>query len=220
MVDNGYRMKFVSSTKELKEIILKAYQVVKKELHTDTNKKFHSLEHTIRVANTCLFLAKELDGYGDVLLLSALFHDIGRPIESKTGRCHAEIGVERVQLFLEQEELTELSQDVCDAIMSHRFSKNIKPKTLEAEILQDADALDALGAFGLFRTLGYSFEKGRDLDESLEHFYEKLFTLSSRMHFPITKKLAKEREKILYDFVAGINEDRKKEDFNHLLKQL
>jgi hypothetical protein len=40
------------------------------------------------------------------------------------------------------------------------------------------------------------------------------------MHFPITKKIARKREKILYDFVDGINDDKKRADFNQLFRQL
>ena len=220
MQHKKYRMKVLSSTNILKEIVAKAYKVLEKELQTDTNKRFHSLEHTLKVANTCIYLAKELDAFVDVVVLAAIFHDIGRPIESKTGRCHAEIGAERAKLFLSQEGLTELIDDVCEAIKVHRFSKGIEPVTLEAKILQDADALDALGSYGLFRTLGYSFEKGRDLEESIEHFHDKLFKLSSRMHFSITRSMAEEREKILHDFVNGINKDKNNAELNQLINQL
>lgn len=213
-------MKYIPTKSEFRKIISKAHIIVKKELHTETNKKFHSLEHTLRVVNTCLFLSEKLDAYVDVVVLAAIFHDIGRPIESKTGRCHAEIGAEQAEQFLNQEGLIDLTKDVCDAIKSHRFSKNIEPISLEAKILQDADTLDALGALGLYRTLGFSFERGLNLDESIEHFHDKLFKLSSRMHFPESKKLAEEKEKILYDFVEGVDLDKEKSDFNNILNQL
>jgi uncharacterized protein len=219
MSSKKYKTKVITDSFEFKEIIRRAYEIVRKELFTDTNKKFHSLEHTLRVVNTCIQLAEELNAYVDVVVLAAMFHDIGRPIESKTGQCHAEIGRERAKQFLEQENLTELSEDVCYAIEVHRFSKNIEPNTLEARILQDADALDALGAMGLYRTLGFSFEKGRELDEAIEHFHEKLFRLSSRMHFPVTKSMAQEQEKILYDFVKGIETYKEKSVFEGVLSK-
>ena len=219
MTNKQYKTKHLSASK-LKESIIKAHNIVKEKFHTDSNKRFHSLEHTLRVVNTCIFLAKELDAYMDIVTLAAMFHDIGRPEESLTGRCHAEIGSEEAAHFLKQEGLNALIADVCKAIETHRFSKGIEPVTLEAKILQDADALDALGAMGLYRTLGFSFENERDLDEAVMHFHEKLFKLSARMHFPITKKLAMEREKILWDFVDGIDSEKKKTDFNLVLHDL
>ncbi|MHA1199979.1 MAG: HD domain-containing protein [Candidatus Heimdallarchaeaceae archaeon] len=220
MSSNEYKMKHIPTKSEFRKIISKAYNIVKEELHTETNKKFHSLEHTLRVVNNCLFLSEKLDAYVDVVVLAAIFHDIGRPVESKTGRCHAEVGAEQAEQFLNQEGLTELIKDVSDAIKSHRFSKNIEPTTLEAKILQDADTLDALGATGLYRTLGFSFERGLDLDESIEHFHDKLLKLSSRMHFSESNKLAKEKEKILYDFVEGIDLDKEVSDFKNILNRL
>ncbi len=219
MPKKEYKLKYVPSVSKLKEIVSRAHNIVKQELYTETNKKFHSLEHTLRVVSTCLFLAKELDANLDVVVLSAMFHDIGRPRESESGKCHAVIGAERAEHFLKQEGLTGLIDDVCGAIKSHRFSKNIDPATLEAKILQDADALDALGAMGLYRTLGFSFEKGRGLEESVEHFHDKLFKLSSRMHFPLTKKMAEEKERILHEFVEGINLDKRNADLEEILNR-
>ena len=43
MDQNKYKMKLLTSPEELRKIISKAYKVVEGELHTDTNKKFHSL---------------------------------------------------------------------------------------------------------------------------------------------------------------------------------
>lgn len=220
MIPTKYKTKYIHSNSKLIEIISKAYKIVKQELYTETNKKFHSLEHTLRVVNTCISLSEELDAYFDIIIIAALFHDIGRPIESQTGRCHAEIGAEKAKQFLIQEELTNLVKDVSDAILSHRFSKNIDPVSLEAKILQDADSLDALGATGLYRTLGFSFERGLDLDESIEHFHDKLFKLSKRMHFSSSKKIAEAKERILYDFVNGIALDKKNSDFKLLINRI
>ncbi len=41
------------------------------------------------------------------------------------------------------------------AITTHSYSANIPPETIEAEILQDADRLDALGAIGIAQLLPY-----------------------------------------------------------------
>ena len=40
-------------------------------------------------------------------------------------------------------------------IATHRFRKNLQPRTLEAKILFDADKLDVTGAIGIARTLMY-----------------------------------------------------------------
>ena len=40
---------------------------------------------------------------------------------------------------------------ICHAILTHSFSGGLRPETLEAAIVQDADRIDALGAIGIAR---------------------------------------------------------------------
>ncbi len=220
MKDSEDYLEFFPNYYEFKGILIKAYQFILKQFLVSGNKKSHSLEHTIRVTHTCMKLGYELNAKLDVLIIAALFHDTGRPIEEATGRCHAELSADIATEFLKEHSLNDMIPEVCDIILSHRFSKKIKPKSKEGKILKDADALDALGAMGLYRTISYSIEKKYDLKKALEHFDEKLFKLPELMHFPFTKKLAEERCKILKEFVKDIEENREKSNFDSLLEQL
>lgn len=81
--------------------------------------------------------------------------------------------------------------DIAHAIEAHSFSANIPARTLEAQIVQDADRLDGLGAIGIarcFATAGvlkrpfYSDEDpfcvSRPADDqqfTVDHFFAKLF---------------------------------------------
>ncbi|MCW8966214.1 MAG: HD domain-containing protein, partial [Candidatus Pacearchaeota archaeon] len=101
------------------------------------------------------------------------------------------------------------------AIESHRQSKDPNPETKEAQILSDADKLDALGAI----TIGRIFSTGGKTDRPLHDpdipprtedkpkgyskttingFYEKLLRLKPENFY--TKK-AKELAKGRYNFV-------------------
>lgn len=110
----------------------------------------------------------------------------------------------------------ELLDDVAHAIEAHSFSANITPRTLAAQIVQDADRLDALGAVGLarlFYTAGRMnsalaatddvLGEHRPLDDrayALDHIKVKLATLPASMQTEAGRTLGEERLKWLYDF--------------------
>lgn len=83
------------------------------------------------------------------------------------------------------------------AIAAHSFSAGIAPETVEAQVVQDADRLDALGAVGIARCLmvGGALDRplyapddpfcdARTPDDdtyTLDHFYAKLLRLPDTM---------------------------------------
>ena len=106
--------------------------------------------------------------------------------------------------FLETQNLsTEEIEQIC-SIINVSFSKNRgkSPESIEGKIVQDADRLDALGAIGIARTFAYGGKNGRSLEESLQHFYDKLLLLKDEMNTEEAKRLATERHKYLEGFIA------------------
>lgn len=97
-----------------------------------------------------------------------------------------------------------------------------QPLSLEGACVQDADRLDALGAIGVARCFAYGGFVGRPLFDpavstvehtsvesylktqgtSLNHFYEKLFLLRSRMNTATAKGIADARHEFMEKFVA------------------
>ena len=85
--------------------------------------------------------------------------------------------------------------------------------SIEMQIVQDADRLDAIGAIGIARAFNYGGYKGRPIYDrsvppelhisketyknssapSLNHFYEKLLLLKDRMNTAAGKELAQQR---------------------------
>ncbi len=213
-------LKYFSSITEFREFLIKAYQFVKQQFLLYENKESHSLEHTLRVTNSCINLACELDGAVDVVVIAALFHDVGRPIENALGKCHAETSAKIASSFLTQNSLNDMVSEIKDIILSHRYSGKREPSTKEGKILKDADALDALGAIGLYRTISYSVENGYGLVKALEHFDEKLFKLSSLMRFDLTKQIAVEETKMLRDFVKQARKGIESSNFERVISNL
>lgn len=115
------------------------------------------------------------------------------------------------------------TEQVAHAIEAHSFSAGIKPQTIEAKIVQDADRLDALGAIGiarcflvggsLNRTLYHPsdpFCSEREPDDSLwtvDHFYEKLLKLSNTMNTASAKKEAGRRAEFMKVYLERLKEE-------------
>lgn len=125
----------------------------------------HDCQHIYRVLYYCLDLARDSGADMDVLIASALLHDIGRAAEYKNRKAdHALVGAEMAYAFLLQ-----LGWDVAgatrvrDCIASHRYRNDLQPESPEAKILFDADKLDATGTIGIARTIMYKALVGQPL---------------------------------------------------------
>ncbi|MHA1255686.1 MAG: HD domain-containing protein [Promethearchaeota archaeon] len=165
----------------------------------------HGYAHVERVYNTCVKIGKTLNANLKVLKMAALLHDIGRIDEEEDilNRNHAEISAEKTKKFLASNKFN-LAQEDCDniihAIRTHSFSNNISPQTLEAKILSDSDKLDAIGAIGIFRTIGFTLQNNGGIDQVIEHFDNKILNLREQMFLDYSKKIAEIRHKTVLEF--------------------
>ena len=93
--------------------------------------------------------------------------------------------------------------------------------SIEGQIVQDADRIEALGAIGIARAFAYGGKQGRILYDpkikpvtfkntkeyrsttspTVNHFYEKLFLIRSLLNTKEAKKIALKREKFMKDFL-------------------
>ena len=116
----------------------------------------HDRFHARRVRDLALRLVNECEGSvdRDVLAAAAWLHDIGRPAE-RTGEIedHDAWGADEAVDLLEAEGVSaERVAAIEHCIRAHSIrSSSPEPETLEAELLFDADKLDATGATGIVR---------------------------------------------------------------------
>ncbi len=179
---------------------------------TLTNSKpddLHGFPHVDRIFKICINLGEKLNANLLVLKIAALLHDIGRIKEEKEGeaRNHAEISAEIAANFIISSDFNISLSDINNilhSIKAHSFSNNIVPDTLEAKILSDADKLDALGAIGLYRTIGFTIQRGGDLKKVIAHLENKIMKLKDLMHLDLTKQLAEQRTEIILAFYNKI----------------
>ena len=73
--------------------------------------------------------------------------------------------------------------------------------------MQDADRLDAMGAIGIARTFAFGGERKRPLEESVQHFYDKLLLLKDEMNTEEGKRIAEDRHKLMVDFLNALEQE-------------
>jgi uncharacterized protein len=193
----------------------------------------HDWFHIERVYKNSLLIAKDENCDLVVVQLGALLHDIA---DSKFHNGDESIGPKTARVFLENQKVEEnIIQHVVDIIENisfkgGNFNKNFT--SIELEIVQDADRLDAIGAIGIARTFNYGGFKNRVIynpnvppnlemtkeayknseSPTLNHFYEKLLLLKDKMNTVTGKKLAEKRHEFmqlfLEEFYAEWNGDK------------
>lgn len=179
----------------------------------------HDFSHTERVYNLALEIAKNKDVDLDIIKAAALLHDISRKKEDEGGcECHAEDGARvAAELLSELNFPEEKIKKVVHAIEAHRYSKGKKAETKEAEILQDADRLDALGAICIARIFNHGAKINRPFYDpkikpaekytsapstSINHFYEKILNIKPETFKTLrAREIAKDRYHFIQEFI-------------------
>lgn len=180
----------------------------------------HDLAHIHRVFKNALKIQAGEGGDAEILAAAVLLHDCvavekSSPLRSQASR----LAAEKASGILEELGwLKERIAAVSHAILTHSFSANIPPETLEARMLQDADRLDAIGMVGVARCFYIAGRMGsglyhpadpsaehRPLDDrsyAVDHFPAKLLKLSDGFQTATGAKLARERHERLSLFLT------------------
>lgn len=177
----------------------------------------HDVQHILRVYELCKKLGEEEGADMEVLAASALLHDVAISEELERGVDHAEMSAIKAEGILRSIGFPreKLPRVLC-AIRAHRYGSGIRPESLEARILQDADRLDAMGAAGLARAFAYGGARGAKIYDPLEspgeydpslvkstvtHIQEKLLKLKDTMNTNSARKVAEGRHSFMVEFL-------------------
>ena len=184
-------------------LISKAKAYVEELFHSDFGG--HGADHTFRVYENAMLLAeKEPECDIEVVALAALLHDADdHKLFDTENNANARRFLENNGIDLEK------TEEICSAINMVSFSKNRgrRPDTIEGKIVQDADRLDALGAIGIARTFAFGGERRRPLDDSIQHFYDKLLLLKDEMNTESGKEMAEKRHAFLVGFLEEYQQE-------------
>ncbi|WP_299620460.1 HD domain-containing protein [uncultured Tenacibaculum sp.] len=183
----------------------------------------HDFFHIERVYKNAMKIAtKEEKGNLLVVALGALLHDIA---DSKFHNGDETIGPKKAKVFLEDQKVdNETITHVIKIIENISFKGgNFEQafKSIELDIVQDADRLDAIGAIGIARCFNYGGFKNRALYDpeikpnlnmskeeykkstapTINHFYEKLLLLKDKMNTNSGKLMAEQRHEYMESFL-------------------
>ena len=170
----------------------------------------HGLEHALRVYRNAMLIAETEQGADkQIVALGALLHDAD---DHKLFHTENNANARR---FLEEQGVAQETEDrICEAINAVSFSQNKgkRPGTIEGQIIQDADRLDAIGAVGIARTFAYGGEHGRPLASSIQHFYDKLLLLRDEMNTDAARQMAVRRHAFMTAFLEEYRMETENED--------
>ena len=182
----------------------------------------HDWFHIERVYKNALLIAESEKCDMEIVQLGALLHDIA---DSKFHNGDESIGPKTARAFLESEKVEPTIIDHVIAIIENISFKGGKVErqfsSIELDIVQDADRLDAIGAIGIARTFNYGGFKNRALYNpeiapnltmtkveyknneapTINHFYEKLLLLKDKMNTQTGKQIAQDRHRYMEDFL-------------------
>ncbi|MBT8291842.1 MAG: HD domain-containing protein, partial [Eudoraea sp.] len=180
--------------------------------------------HTKRVLANSIHIAKKENANLFVVQLAALLHDIA---DAKFHDGDETLGPKIASEFLEAQQVDPLNREhIIKIIKSVSFKNSLSPienpfDSIELQIVQDADRLDAIGAIGIARAFNYGGFKNRELHNpkvppnmnmnkeaykkssapTINHFYEKLLLLKEKMNTPTGKKLAENRHDFMLSYL-------------------
>ncbi|EJG1815750.1 HD domain-containing protein [Vibrio parahaemolyticus] len=185
----------------------------------------HDIEHVKRVVKTAKQLCDEENADIAIVLPAAYLHDcFTYPKDHPNRKQSSAIAAKKAIAYLESIQYPQHYHDaISHAIEAHSFSANIRPNTLEAQIVQDADRLDALGAIGVTRCIQVSthfnaqlyndndmFAKERELNDkqfTVDHFQTKLFKIVDTMNTESAKLEANKRKAFMQTYLKQLHDE-------------
>ncbi|MDY6817631.1 MAG: HD domain-containing protein [Halobacteriales archaeon] len=205
--------------------------LVSEELAADASG--HDLRHAWRVFRLARRLAAAEGGDPEIVGAAALTHDLHRVRGADDEYVDPAATIPTVREILRSVDFpAEKIEAVCHCVAVHdEYGFDGEPsaaETIEAEILQDADNLDAIGAVGIARTFKYAGANdqpmwlpavevdadavadsvyrpdGSDSDTagtSVGHFHEKLLRLKDDMNTDTAHEIAVERHRFMETFL-------------------
>lgn len=187
----------------------------------------HSMDHIERVVKMAERIAATEACDRFFVLAGAYLHDVtDDKLVASEAEARQALGNFLKEISLSQADIATLFYIIDNVSFSSSIGKEQVPLTIEAQIVQDADRLDAVGAIGIGRTFYYggyaghkmydpelppraitSKEEYRVNETVINHFYEKLLLLPDLMHTRLARELAKKRQDVMLAFLTAFKQE-------------
>ena len=130
------------------------------------------LNHAVEVSNLARIMAEELGINSKIARRAGLLHDIGKALDHDMEGTHVELGVEVLRKYKENE-------NIINAVEAHHG--DVEPLTLEAVLVQAADAISASRPGARRETLETYIKRLEKLEEIADSFdgVEKSFAIQA-----------------------------------------
>ena len=195
---------------ELTKIQEKIWNEVKTEL---SDEPVASPDHVERMTGWCRFLGPKVGANMEVLLAGALLHDVGVVINRKN---HYTVGRARAAEILKETGFPEeKTEDVLHVLEAHSRYGGPEPRTTEAKVGQDADALEYIGAIGILRALVRGLNDGSfngrisDFPEFLQSILAKV---EDTFHTKEAEAIGRSRLEYMKLFIERVEKELKSEE--------
>lgn len=187
------------------------------------DKTGHNFDHIERVLKMVDRILKGEVANTLITKTAAYLHDVADDkLVDDPAKLEKEIRDFLLSIDFQTEQVDEILYITHNLGFSKSLSKNPPKLSLEGQIVQDADRLDAIGAIGITRAIYYGgansetiydskvqprqnmdIKEYRNLSDEtiINHFYEKLLKLEGMMNTPTAKAIAQGRHQFMIDFL-------------------
>lgn len=216
-------------------------EIVKSEVYQLLNKddSGHAMDHINRVLNLSLKFAQKENANKEIVSLIALLHDVDDYKLFGTDNADNLYNAKRIMNYAKIS--NEIQNIVVDELSNFGYSNALKgkrPKTLEGQIVSDADMCDTIGVNGILRIFTYSLKNGKPFfdknifpiedmdaskytrkcaDSSVCHIFEKALRLKKIMMTNSGKEEIEKRHQITIDILYQLFDEENAPEWEEYL---